>query len=188
MLRRMDRVFALASLPLAASLLWLTGCAGSPDTVFANPSGGYFTYTVNVDEPTDIILYLTNTSGQPVHLVSISVPSPSKPMRLISTSVYDVRKIGYQPATDLGILPLECPRNYVPHPVSSLTVPAHAGSPWVASVAIRFDKPGVYWLHRFRIDYTTPQGSNWEYLIDPVKLTVREPARPGPKPEPPNQC
>jgi hypothetical protein len=182
-------VLALAGALVVPGLLLIAGCgSGGPSKVFQNAPPGFDIYTVNVAEPTDIILYFVNVSGEAVRLVSVSVPSASKAMQVIDTSVYDRRRIGYSPASGLGILPEECPRNYIPAPVSSLTVPAHSGSPWIASVTIRFDRPGTYWLSRFKIDYTTSQGSGWDYLINPVRLTVREPALPGPKPEPPSQC
>jgi len=170
-------------------LLGVTGCdsSGGEAVVFENAPPGYYTYAVNVAEPTDIILFFVNMSEDPVHLVSIAIPGAGTAMRLISTSVYDTRRVGPAPATAAGILPLECPR-YVPSPVTAITVPARSDTPWFGVVTIRFAKPGVYWLRRFRIDYTTPHGSGWQYLNDPVRLTVQEPALPGPKPEPPNQC
>jgi hypothetical protein len=195
-LRSRPRISAFV-LTCAAALLGIAGCSGNAGqdgsvgehTVFQDaPTGNYFTYTVSVAEPTDIILVFSNMTNEPVHLQSISVPGASKAMQLIGTNVYDARKLGFTPATALGILPEECPGIYVPAAVDSLTVPPHTGSPWFAAVAIRFDKPGIYWLHRFRIDYSNPQGRGWDDLSDTVRLTVREPARPGPKPERPIQC
>lgn len=190
MRRQTARLFTLLAVMITSITLMVASCSSSNGqrSVFQNAPNGYYTYSVNVDEPADIMLYFINTSGNPVHLTSISIPEPDRAMRLINTSVYDTRKIGDSPATALGILPEECPRNFVPAPVSSLTVPGHSTSPWIASVTIKFNRPGTYWLHRFRIRYTTRQNSDWQYLIDPVRLTVRMPALPGPKPEPPNQC
>lgn len=185
--RSVSVVIALA----AATSLTMNACSSTagPGAVFQDaPSGGETTYIVNVAEPTDIILFFQNTTGDSVHLTAISVPGASPAMRLISTAVYDRRRIGYSPATALGILPKECPNNFVPHPVNSLTIGARETSPWIGVVAVRFSKPGTYLMRKFRIDYTTSRGTGWQDLVDPIRLTVREPAMPGPTPEPPAQC
>ena len=105
-------------------------------------------------------------------------------MRLVSTSVYDQNRVGSAPATAVGILPAECPGIYVPATVSSLTVTPHSDGRWVGVVTISFRKPGRYMLRRFRIRCATSGDSGWQDLIDPIQVTVSEPAKPGPKPVP----
>jgi hypothetical protein len=105
-------------------------------------------------------------------------------MQLISVSAYDERRTGSGPATALGILPKECPGQFVPSPITSVSVPGNSDSPWYGVVTVRFMKAGRYKINRFRVNYITSDGSGWEYLTDPIEITVKDPSRPGPTPVP----
>jgi hypothetical protein len=179
------RVLALAgALAIAAGSI-VAACAGSGGevVVFQNAPGEY-TYTVNVAEPADFILYFVNTSGSPVRVKSVHVAGASRQMRLINVAAYNAPRTGSGPATAVGILPAECPGQYVPSPITSVQVPAHSVGPWYGVVTVSFQKPGRYLISKFRVDYATPGGSGWEYLVDPVLMTVQNPPLPGPKPVP----
>jgi hypothetical protein len=171
------------------TLVLLVGCSssGGESEVLTNAPSGYYTYDVNVQEPVDIIIYFQNQTSQTLHLQKISVIGSIRHMRLISVSAYDQRRIGDAPATATGILPIECPK-WVPSPISEVTIPGHSDTPWIGVVTVSFDRPGIYWLTNFRVDYSAPGGSGWDRLSDPVKLTVQEPARPNPVAEPSNMC
>ena len=186
------RRWLIAGALVLGSLLLSAGCSGShgdlgENQVLQDAPPGMFTYDVNVQEPVDIIVPFENRTGQPVHLLKMSVPGASKQQRLISISAYDQRKVGDAPATAAGILPVECPK-WVPSPISKVTVAAHSITPWFGVVTVRYSKPGTYVIKGFRIDYSTPSGTGWDNLSDAVKLTVHGPARPGPKAEPSNMC
>lgn len=135
----------------------------------------------------NIVTPFTNLTDEPVHLTRISLASPMKSERLIGSSVYDARRLGFLPLLEFGNLPVECPKKFIPARVGSLVVQPHKFSSWFGVVTIRIMRPGKYVLGRLRIDYSTPSGNGWQYQNVNITLTVSDPPLPGPKPVPRNQ-
>jgi hypothetical protein len=161
------------------------GQAGTERTAFTDPAlGGKLFYRVHTDEPVDLIVWFRNSTSQPAHLLRISVAAQTSKLRLIGTSIYNVDRIGYNPATAVGILPEECPSHFSPHLVSTLTVAAHAQSPWLGVIALRVTTAGRYLITRIKYTYAVGKNRYWQYYNDPVLLIVSNPAMPGPLPLP----
>ena len=181
----------LAAAVIAAALT--AGCsspgmqANSQETVFYINTHVNFFGPAHTAELDDFTLNFWNQSRKSVRLRSISLVSPAGPVRFLGVKVYALRKIGYQPNLLVGDLPRECPRRFVAAPLSSLVVPAGRKSGRVAIVTIRITKPGVYRIRKVRIGYSTSSGRAWQYQNANVKLTVRNPPLPGPRPLPASQ-
>jgi hypothetical protein len=86
----------------------------------------------------------------------------------------------------MGVLSKECPSQFKPHSLRSVTFPPHADPPWLVVLAFTLDKPGVYRLNRVRIDYQTNGHSGWQYQNTNATITVKNPPLPGPRPLPPS--
>jgi hypothetical protein len=160
---------------------------GTERTIFGDSSiGGKLFYRVHTDEPVDLIIWFRNTSGQSARLRELSLAGASGAVRTISANVYSLERIGYNPATAVGILSKECPSKFVPKPVSSLTVPGHDESDWIGVIALRVTRPGTYLIQRIKFSYSEGTNRYWQYYNDPVSLMVSDPPMPGPRPLPPS--
>jgi hypothetical protein len=103
-----------------------------------------------------MVVQFWNLSSEPVHLVQISLAAHNAAVRLVGTAVYNAARTGGFPAEKIGDLPKQCPRQYVPSPVTSLTVAPRKYSHWFAAVAIKIMKPGRYLIRQVRIDPPLP--------------------------------
>jgi hypothetical protein len=182
------------------ALAWATILAGSvaactrtgphdaeQKTTFEQPPvGGTLTYRVHTAEPLDLIIWFANGSSEPARLRAIDLPSADSHIRVIGTSIYNVKRVGYNPATALGLLSKECPRHFSPRPLSSLVVPGHGKSPWFAAVVLRVTKPGKYSIQNIKLIYSIGTQRYWQYYGDSVSLTVSNPAKPSLTPLPPS--
>ena len=180
----------LTTLMLVSAMTILVGCSNPREQgVLANPPlGGTLFYRVQTDEPLDLIVWFINRSGSPVTMTTISPQSPSPAIHTVGTAIYDVRRVGYNLATAVGILPQECPREFVPRPVRSLTIAPGRESNWFGVITLRVTKPGRYLIRKIKFSYITARGPGWQYYVDPVRLIVTNPSRPGPTPIPPSDA
>jgi len=181
--RRGKSTASLQVTGLAMMLILAVGCSASPSErqVFEDSresSAG----PVQTDELVDMVVQFTNLTGESVHLVGLSLVGALPNVRLVGTSVYDISRVGGFPAEDLGNLPIECPREFAPSPVSSLVVGPHQYSGWFGVLTIRILKPGRYTISRIKISYSTSGGPGWQYFSSNLTLTVRNPPLPGPRP------
>ncbi len=167
-------------------LLAVSSCSGNGDggqVVFELMGDVHIHGPVHTAELYDNVTLLTNVTGERVHLVSVSLASPVRFVRFVGATAFDSRRLRGFPVASLGDLPVECPKKYIPAPVSSVVVRPHQFSPWFVVVTIRIMRPGRYVLPGLRIDYTTPSGSGWQYYGTNTTLTVSNPPLPGPRAE-----
>jgi hypothetical protein len=177
---------------LAALALLAGGCSAPAggDPVFKMTGGYKFSFPIQVDEPGDIGLsvgWLDNTTDAAVHLTGVRFADPPAALHWINTLAYsykDTHESGI--IGNVGILQKECPRFYRPHPLSVVTVPAHANSRWLVVLAFTLSRPGRYHLPTVRIDYTTGGHHGWQYQNINTSVTVKNPPLPGPRPLPPS--
>lgn len=172
-------------LGLVAAILAITGCTGSLDNhrVFANSSEN-LKGTVHTDEIVDVVVEFDNITDSAVRLSAMSLADFPPYIHLVGTSSYDSRRLGYFPAENLGDLPKECPHEYVPSAIDSITVKPGQLSNWFGVLAIRILKPGRYTLRRIRIAYSVDGRPGWQYQNTNLTLRVRNPPLPGPRPVP----
>jgi hypothetical protein len=84
--------------------------------------------------------------------------------------------------SEVGVLYLECPHVYRPHPLSVVTIGPHSNARWLVIVSFTISRPGVYHLGRVHLDYTTAGRRGWQYQNVNTTDTVRNPPRPSPRP------
>lgn len=176
--------------PLLVVPIVLGGCggasgssdAGQERAVFAMNNHESFFGPAHTNEIMDIVVLFKNVTDQRVRLTGLSLSSAPTQVRLLGTSVYDSRRVGYFPALKAGNLSKICPKNFVPSPVSSLVIRPHGFSDWFGVLAVRIDKPGRYIIKTVRISYVTPSGPGWQYQNANVTLNVKSPPQAEPRP------
>jgi hypothetical protein len=105
-----------------------------------------------------------NQSSSTVRMTSVRLLDPPKGLRVVSETAYLWAPIGVpQTFGAAGDLPKECPKEYVPHPVTAAITPPHAYSDWIVVLALQFAKPGRYYLGRVRISYLDDGKPGWQY-------------------------
>jgi hypothetical protein len=178
-------------LPLTALVL-LAACSssGSQQVVF-RVAGGYTTsWPVQTQEVQDIGLswgWLDNTTSDAVRLTSVRFADPPPSLHLLNVTAYSYKDThGTGIIGQPGVLPIECPHEYRPHPISVVTVPAHQNAAWLVVLAFTISRPGVYHLNRVRIGYETAGHGGWQYQNINATITVKNPPLPGPRPVPPS--
>lgn len=174
---------------ILAGMLLAVGCSSADGSdVFAIQSGyttGFPTHTYEVNDVGLSWGWLHNTTDHPVHLISIQfAPSPSS-LHLLNVYAYswaDTHDTGI--LGQLGVLSIECPNEFRPHPLTVVTVGPHSNANWLVVIAFTIAKPGVYHLNQIRIDYETQGHEGWQYQNVNSTITVKNPPRPGPRPVP----
>jgi hypothetical protein len=172
---------------LLTVLSGIAGCSSSglPErNVLVINTGLTVIATAHTDELVDVDVPLKNGSQHAVHLLRISLPSMSG-VRLVRTSAYNVNHADSEFDINFGDLHVECPKQYpADAPVSAVTLPAHRQPVWFAVATVIFTKPGRYNLHEIKIMYSTAGHRGWQYQDTLLRVTVRNPPRPGSKPVP----
>lgn len=170
--------------------IMLASCAsvtsGDSETIVFEVAKG-FTTTIPVQtrEILDIGIYpLRNLTGDSVRLVSESFAHAPRQVHTLSVYAYNYRHTKDVPLANVGDMPKECPRQYVPHAIGSFVTPPHSDTPWFLVIAFTISRPGRYYLGRLRLDYKTDGHAGWQYQNINATIVVRNPPRPGPRPEP----
>lgn len=172
-----------------AILLLFTGCSsGGQQVVFKQTGGFTYRFPAQTDEVIDLGMtwgYLRNTSGQPVHVLSVTfAPTPAS-LHMLDVLAYswaDLHNIGLY--SEEGVLAMECPDEFKPHPLSVVTVPPNGDAAWLVVIAFTISKPGIYQLNQVRVDYETQGHQGWQYQNMNTTITVKNPPLPGPTPLP----
>lgn len=161
---------------LIAEMLATSSCFPDPSAqrVVFRKGVEYQFGQVQTQETTDLVIQFWNLTAAPVRLVRLSLVGDQPAVRLIGTAVYNSGPTGGFPVEMVGNLPRECPRDYVPSPITSLTVRPHQWSRWFAVVAIKILKPGTYHIGNVRIDYSTPSGPGWQNWNTHMTLRVSD--------------
>ena len=170
--------------------LMLTSCASgtsgkSGKVVFDLAKGFTTTIPVHTQEIIDIGIYpLGNITGDGVRLISASFADAPRQVRTLNVHAYNYRHTKDVPLGDVGDLPKECPKQYVPHAIDSFVTPPHSDTPWFLVIAFTISRPGRYYLGRLRLRYKTAGHAGWQYQNINATIVVKNPPRPGPRPDP----
>ncbi len=147
-----------------------------------------YRFPAQTDEVIDLGMtwgYLRNTSGHPVHVLSVRfVPMPAN-LHMLNVLAYnwaDLHNIGLY--SEEGVLPKECPDEFKPHPLSVVTVAPNGDAAWLVVIAFTISKPGIYHVNQVRIDYETQGHKGWQYQNMNTTITIKNPPLPGPTPLP----
>jgi hypothetical protein len=177
----MGRLTALALLLLAA------GCSGGQQEVFTIDSGFQSSFPTHTLEVTDIGLsgaWLHNQADHRVRITSVRFVNPPKQLHMLNVLAYSYKDTHGGVISEAGVLYKECPRQFKPHVLESVTFPPQSDPPWLAVLAFTLNKPGIYHLNRVRIDYQINGHSGWQYQNTNATITVKDPALPGATPLP----
>jgi hypothetical protein len=180
----------LALTSALAIVLLAAGCASDQQDVFTVFSGFSSSLPDRTLEVEDIGLstgWLHNQSGYSVRITSIRFVDPPRALRVLNVLAYSYKDT-YDTGiiSQAGILYKECPHEYRPHPLDSVTFPPKSDPPWLVVLAFVLTKPGVYHLSKVRISYVTYGHSGWQYQYTNATVTVKNPPLPGPRPLPPS--
>ncbi len=155
----------------------------TPDTGFQSA------YPAHPLEPDDIGLsgaWLHNQADHSVRITSVRFVGPPKALHMLNVLAYSYNDTRSGIIAQLGILPKECPRDFKPHILRSVTFPPHSDPPWLIVVAFTLAKAGTYHLNQVRIDYYTNGHPGWQYQNTNATITVKGAPLPGPTPLPPS--
>ncbi|HET7015581.1 MAG TPA: hypothetical protein VFI65_16810 [Streptosporangiaceae bacterium] len=171
-------------------ILLVAGCSSGQQAAFTVHSGFRSTLPLHTLEPADIGLsteWLHDETDHSVRITSVRFVDPPRALHMLNVYAYsfkDTNNAGV--ITQLGVLYKECPAEYKPHVIDSVSFPAHVDAPYFAVLAFTIARPGVYHLDRVRIDYRTDGNAGWQYQNTNTTITVKNPPLPGPKPIPPS--
>lgn len=139
----------------------------------------------HTDEVLDIGLpLLHNLTGQTVRLRSVQWVNQPVAAHIISIYAYRYADIGHGVIGLEGNLPIACPNEYKPTPVTAATTAPHHDSPWFVVITFTINKPGVYHFDRAKIRYLTGGHRSWQYQNLSTTYKIADPPLPGPVPIP----
>ncbi|HET9896674.1 MAG TPA: hypothetical protein VFQ44_17225 [Streptosporangiaceae bacterium] len=169
----------LAALVFGASAL-AVGCSGSGEhTVFAIATdfgeGDRAVRTIDIIDVGVPSLY--NVTDQSVRVRKVALASAPPAVRLLGATAHPGQAVGIV----FGDLSSRCAKEYPAHPVTDALIRPRSRSNWFLVLAIRFSKPGRYYLGRVKIYYTTGGQDGWQYQNLHATFWVHA-ARPGTKP------
>jgi hypothetical protein len=177
---------ALTALTMTCAVSCSHASAGGPQPVFSvgTPYGGYG--PTHRDEVNDVVLpMLHNLTSHPVRILSVRLVNPPPGLHAINVLAYTYQET-FGSGDNVGILPVECPKIFKPHAVSSFTTSPHSDSPWYLEFAFTLSKLGRYTIGKFKITYETNGHHGWQYQYIDDEFTVKNPPRPGPKADVPS--
>lgn len=180
-------VLAAASGLIAAA----AGCSspvpwrGGERVVLAVQTGVTDGYTTNRQEVNDEgVPPLHNLTGYPVRLESVQWVNQPAAAHIVNVYAYTYAAVGPGIVSLEGNLPIACPNQYHPHPISAAVTPPHADSRWFVVIAFTISKVGTYKMDRLKIGYVTHGRRGWQYQNLDTKIIVVNPPLPGPVPIP----
>ena len=179
----------------AAALLLLAaaGCAGPgrPDgrqrVVLAVQTGITDGYTINRLEINDEgVPPLHNLTRYPVRLESVQWVNQPAAAHIVNVYAYAYAyaAVGHGIISGEGNLPVACPNQYHPRPISAAVTAPHADSQWFVVIAYTISKVGTYHMDRLKIGYVTHGHHGWQYQNLDTTITVVNPPLLGPVPIP----
>lgn len=159
--------------------------AGGSQAVFPVQTGATESGPVHRDEVTDVGLpLLHNTTAHPVRIRSVQWVNQPAAAHILNIYAYNYRRIGHGIDATEGNLPVECPSEFRPSPISSFVTPPHADAAWFIVIAFTINKIGLYHLDRVKISYTTDGHQGWQYQYLNITINVHNPPWPGRLPLP----
>jgi hypothetical protein len=126
---------------------------------------------------------LYNTSDYAVRLRSVRLIGVPPTVQLLSVRAYNINRVGYGGiGLGVGDMPVMCPRNFVPAPISSFSIRPHHEPGWMVVLEFRVTRPGTYLIKRVKTRYSTNGQAGWQYQYLNLTLKVSNPPLPGPRP------
>jgi hypothetical protein len=181
-------VYAAAAGLLAAAAVACSSPAsrqGGQQVVLALQTGVTDGPTIQREEVIDTGLpLLHNLTGHSVRLLWVRWVDKPAAAHIVSVYAYTYAAIGHGIIGGEGNLPIACPHQYFPSPVSSAVTPPHADSRWFVVVTFTIRKIGIYHMNRVKIGYITDGRRGWQYQNIDTTFTVVNPPLPGPVPIP----
>jgi len=142
-------------------------------------------YLRNTRELIDIGLpILHNLTDHAVRLLSVQWVNQPAAAKIINVRAYRYDDLGHGFLGDEGNLPIACPNEYIPHPVSAVITPPHSDSDWFVVVTFTMKRPGIYHFDRVKIRYVSDGHHGWQYQNLDTRYTIVNPPLPGPLPIP----
>jgi hypothetical protein len=158
---------------------------GGPQAVLAVQTGVTDGITRNTDEIIDIGLpLLHNLTGHTVRLQSVQWVNQPSSARILSVYAYRYADVGHGIIGGEGNLPIACPEEYKPAPVTADVTPPRRDSPWFVVIAFTINKPGRYHFDRAKIRYVIDGHRGWQYQNLATSYKIINPPLPGPVPIP----
>ena len=185
----------LGTAAAASALLLASGCSASASPVFGGtssaPAGDFISGMVITNAIYDIMVPdLHNYSSHTVHVTSIRLVSPDRPaaIRVLNVTAYPYSRIRGTAVIDEGNLGKNCPRLYVPHPVTDVVMPPHSRTGYYIEITLILLKPGKYNFGRARISYVTDgRHGSQTYSLENIHLRT-VPRRTNPYLYEPDNC
>ncbi len=158
----------------------LTACgSGAGQAVYSVQTGYFARFPYTTADIIDLGLpELYDQTSQPVRLLWVTPVHWPAAIRLHSITAYNYYQAGAGVISALGDLPKECPREFVPHPLSVVMTAAHSTSDWFVVFALTISRPGRYYLSQVKIGYTTRGQQGWQYQNLDTELVVTRASRP----------
>jgi hypothetical protein len=178
---------ARAALITATGAL-LAGCSSGSahQNVFTMLTGFTGSFPTHVDEISDVGLPgLYNTSDHAVQLRRVQLVAQPSAVHVLNVRAYNSKQVGYgDVGSQAGDLHAECPKQFVPHPITSFTIPPHKLARYFVVIAFTISKPGTYHLGKAKIYYRTGGTTKWQYQNLNTTVKITNPPRPGLRPQP----
>jgi hypothetical protein len=159
----------------------LTGCgSGQGQHVVYQVLTGYFSrFPASTADIIDLgVPELYDQTSQPVRLRSVTPVSWPAAVHIRGLTAYNYKQADGGVIGTFGDLPKQCPRQYVPHPLSVVVTEPHAYSAWFVVFTITIARPGRYHLNRLKISYTTGGHPGWQYQNLDTEIVVTRESRP----------
>jgi hypothetical protein len=129
---------------LAALAASACGTAGGPHTVLTLAGGFRQSATVRTGVIINVgVAPLHNFSDHGVKIRSVELVAQPAGLHDVAFTAYLYRQAGPEPGIVGGNLEACLPDMYIPHPVASVTVPAHSDSSWMIVLSFRIPQPGT---------------------------------------------
>ncbi len=181
------RRFAVACSTVVVLAAAGAGCtapaAGGPQAVFAVQTGVTESFPAHREETMDVgVPLLHNVTSHPVRIRYVRWVDKPAAAHIVNVYAYNYRQLGFGIDSGEGNLPVACPKEFRPRPVSFFVTPPHADSAWFVVIAFTFNKVGRYHLNRVKIGYTTNGHQDWQYQNLNITIRVHNPPWPGPIP------
>jgi hypothetical protein len=142
-------------------------------------------YKRNINEIIDIGLpLLHNLTAHTIRLQSVQWVNQPAAARIISVYAYRYAAIGHGFIGAEGDLPIACPDEYRPAPVTAAVTAPHRDSAWFVVITFSISKPGLYHFDRAKISYVIDGQHGWQYQNLDTSYHIVDPPLPGPVPIP----
>lgn len=182
---RAARTARIALITVTGALLAGCGSAAAHQDVFTLLTGFYGSFPAQVNETIDVGLPgLYNTSDHAVQLRRVQLIDQPSALHILNIRAYDRAQVGYNIGSMEGDLAIECPKQFIPHPITSFTVPPRKLARYFVVFSFTISRPGSYHLGKAKIYYRSGGTTKWQYQNLNITVNISTPPLPGPRPLP----